>query len=52
MDTEERELELQRLQQRLSEDKEEVEKQVESIKMKERIVSSLQIKLEREKTEI
>ena len=52
MDAEERELELSRMQEKIDEDKEQVQNQLEQMKMKERVMSSLKVKFDKEKADM
>lgn len=52
MDAEERELELTRMQEKIDEDKQQVQDQLEQMKMKERVMSSLKVKFDKEKAEM
>ena len=52
MESEERELELQRMQTKIDEDKENVKQQIEQVKVKERLASSLKAKYEKERAEL
>ena len=52
MDAEERELELSRMQGKIDEDKEQVQNQLEQMKMKERVMSSLKVKFDKEKADM
>ena len=52
MDAEERELELSRMQEKIDEDKEQIQNQLEQMKMKERVMSSLKVKFDKEKADM